>query len=317
MRIRDIAKQKKRNQLLNKWRPAITHVLLDGTSDMPTLPANETGMFLEEWNRMFGAVRGDNLESLIKLAHSFRIDLYAQKKLKARGMREPLFAIITLGRMRDQTAWDKLVTLLEHPNLVLSLTSAQALMWINAKNAVDIIVPLILKRTDWPWAKVAHVLKQAPPLMLCEKLTTAIQNASSEQQVGLLRYMESSHCLQAPALLKNILLTTNDDRVTSVCLHIITDPDSVKIVRSFVSHPRWHVRMHAATALGRVGTTEDIALLLALIKDESWWVRYRAAQALVTIPGQNSASLTALRDQQTDKYARDILSQVIAEINLL
>ena len=72
--------------------------------------------------------------------------------------------------------------------------------------------------------------------------------------------------------------------------------------------------MHAASALGRLSEQKDIKILLRMTEDENWWVRYRAAQSLVKIPGQNIESLNVLRDQQQDKYARDILTQAIAEV---
>lgn len=314
MRIRFLSNRKRRYRLLKKWRPELTHMLLGGKSDMPVLPRRETCVFLEEWNRMFGAIRGEHLEPLIKLAHHLRIDLFARRMLKTRSMRNRLLAIMTLGHMREFAAWDELVELLQHPHPIISINAARALMWIDAKHAVDIIMPLILQRNDWPWSNVAHVLKQANPQLVCEKLSQLASIAPPDRQPGLLRYLETTRCLQLTKTITDVLRTTEDDRVSSVCLHIIADPDALPIIRKFVIHPRWHVRMHAATALGRFGEQDDIQILLKMAEDQNWWVRYRAAQAIVKIPSQTNESLCMLRDQHQDKYARDILTQVIAEV---
>ena len=75
----------------------------------------------------------------------------------------------------------------------------------------------------------------------------------------------------------------------------------------------WHVRMHAATALGRFGGEPEIEILTLLLKDREWWVRYRSAQALASMPFLNIQNLEVIRDSINDKFAKDILNQVITE----
>jgi hypothetical protein len=42
-------------------------------------------------------------------------------------------------------------------------------------------------------------------------------------------------------------------------------------------------------------------------------VRYRAAQALARLPGMDRAALAALRAAEQDRYAADMLGQVLSE----
>ena len=71
--------------------------------------------------------------------------------------------------------------------------------------------------------------------------------------------------------------------------------------------------MQAAKLLGRMGRTEDAGRLEKLLADKEWWVRYRAAKALVRLPGVTVADLEQIRLSLQDHYARDILDQAIAE----
>lgn len=316
LRMRMLSDRKRRYQLLKKWRPELTRILLGGQNNMPKLPAKEMCVFLEEWNKMFGSVRGDHLNVLVKLAHKLQIGYFARRQLTSRSMRTRLFAIVTLGHMREYAAWDELIDLLQHPHAILSLTAARALMWIDAKNAVDIIIPVILQRRDWPWSNVAHVLQQASPFQVCEKLAQAIERAPSDRQPGLLRYLDTTKCMHLTKAVANILRSTEDDRIASICLHIITDPNALDVVRKFTQHPRWHVRMHAATALGRLGSETDIPLLLQLTSDDQWWVRYRAALAMSSMPFMDIEKLKHYEGLVSDQYARDILMHVIAEVQL-
>ena len=53
--------------------------------------------------------------------------------------------------------------------------------------------------------------------------------------------------------------------------------------------------------------------LMPLLTDPQWWVRYRTAQALQHLLAGGEAQLAKVRDAQEDRYARDILTQVMAE----
>ena len=76
------------------------------------------------------------------------------------------------------------------------------------------------------------------------------------------------------------------------------------------------VRIQAARALGRIGKPEHVELLTRMLADRDWWVRYRAAQALVSLPFMGPNALRRLRDSQEDRYAGDILEQTMAEAGL-
>jgi HEAT repeat protein len=71
--------------------------------------------------------------------------------------------------------------------------------------------------------------------------------------------------------------------------------------------------VQAAKALGRIGGRADVERLVALLADREWWVRYRAAQALVELPWLKRADLDALRASLEDRFAADMLAQVMAE----
>jgi HEAT repeat protein len=96
----------------------------------------------------------------------------------------------------------------------------------------------------------------------------------------------------------------------------MTDPADLDLIRSLLTHERWHVRMHAAAAIGRMGQPGDEQRLLPLLGDSQWWVRYRAAQAISRLPNMGGEALHLLREQQTDRFACDVLDQVLAERNM-
>ena len=57
-------------------------------------------------------------------------------------------------------------------------------------------------------------------------------------------------------------------------------------------------------------------MLESLLDDKEWWVRYRAAQAIASLPFLGPNQLRQIRDRQTDRYAGDMLQQCFAEVGI-
>jgi hypothetical protein len=55
---------------------------------------------------------------------------------------------------------------------------------------------------------------------------------------------------------------------------------------------------------------------VGMLGDSQWWVRYRAARALAHLPWMDDERLRHIKGTLTDRYARDILHQVMAELEL-
>ena len=68
-----------------------------------------------------------------------------------------------------------------------------------------------------------------------------------------------------------------------------------------------------AQALGRIGGLGDADVLVRMTTDAQWWVRYRAAQALLHIPALGTERVRSLVVGTADRYAIDMLQAVLAE----
>jgi HEAT repeat protein len=84
-------------------------------------------------------------------------------------------------------------------------------------------------------------------------------------------------------------------------------------VRPLARSPDLGVRKNLATVLGELGGPEDEGLIVQLMGDRVWWVRYRAAQALTKLRGMTPERLAGIRASLTDRFARDMLDHVMAE----
>jgi HEAT repeat protein len=112
---------------------------------------------------------------------------------------------------------------------------------------------------------------------------------------------------------RDVLAASTNAEVLAAALAALADSADIAHARRLLCHPEWFVRVAAAGALGRMGTDDDIPGLTDALRDMSWWVRHRAAQALSQLPGMDPATLADMAARQTDRYAADMLRQVLAE----
>lgn len=316
-----LIQRRRQQQLLDSWRPRITASALagaePGAEPLPVLRSRDVPAFLLLWNHYQGSVRGDAREHLNRLARALGLEGAARRLLRRRRLRHRLLAAVTLGQLGDRAAWDELVTLAASAHPLLSLTAARALVQIDARAAIPLLMPALAARSDWPAARVATILREAGPGIVSPPLVAALTGAGPEAAARVVGLFEFAHAeATTPALRALLEGPATDEHALTVCLRVLRDPQLIGNVRRLVAHPRWHIRMEAAKALGRMGEAEDEARLERLLTDPQWWVRYRAAQALARLPSVDRRELERVRDRQHDRYARDILSQVLAEKTL-
>lgn len=300
------------------WSP----ILLSGKSDkldhFPHISYIDRYSFLILWNKLREEKDKDvNIRDWMNsIAIATGIDRVARRLLEKRSIRKRLLAVVILGQLRDKSQWDKLCQMAVSDHALLSLAAAQAIARIDHEAAAPILVPLVVRRIDWPAAKVASILGEISSDLVSKPLADAIMGAPNDEMQRLIPYLETCPDAVALPVVRRILNDPPDDKVIGPCLYVIgkfRDEKDLKLVRQYLAHPRWHVRAHAAACLGKIGTKKDEEKLVALLTDPEWWVRYRAAQAIVDLSSSSMDRIDKIKKDLDDRYARDILDQVMAE----
>ena len=321
LRIRLLSQERRRKAFIEQWRPLLTRIALapDGAAEdeegqpLPDLPRSSLMYFLNEWNVLHDILRGSAGLRLNALARRMDIDRAAWSLLNHGRMSDQLIAIATLGHLGEVGAWDRLLELLESEHTLISLMAAKALINIDAARAIPLVLPLVTRRDDWAAARVSSLLREAGPAATSRPLQQAILDGTPEEATRLIGFLPTVHRSIAGKVVHEMLRRSVDDRVTAVCLRVADSPLELPQVRHLVNHPRWHIRMRAATVLGRIGYKQDKRLLERLLCDTEWWVRYRAAQALTGLPFMDRKELKRIRERLDDRFGRDMMDQVIAE----
>jgi hypothetical protein len=295
-----------------KWRPYL-HAALAGEMPqaLPPLPARERLPFLTLWVHLQASLRGDAREALGEVARRLDLDAHARTMLAhgARGQR--LLAMLVLGHLRDRQAW---ALLQRHVGLdanALSLTALWAMVQVDPEAAAAWMTPLFVEREQWALSHVAGILQPAAG-PVARELAALLPRLDAARLPRALRIAEALR-VSLPAGVLGAALRSESVPVLVAALRGVLQPDTIDDVRALLAHHDWQVRVQAARALGRIGERADAQQLLALLADPQWWVRYRAAQALVDLPALSRQDCESMCAALTDRFAADMLAQVLAE----
>ncbi len=320
LRARLINRTAREQRFLDIWRPLMVAATVVHAEAVPPLHDRDRLHFLKLWNHLHESVRGEAKTRLNMMAASYGMASYAQSLLRGKNLGLRLLALNTLGHLKDRTAWQDLLRLAQLPDPLLSFAAARALFQIDGNTALNELQRPLLEREDWPAAQLALMLKEnrtedtyAVLGDAAVRLAGSTGPAELAQLDRLLRLLEVAPYQQVISAIRAVLSATTEDQVIAHCLRLLREPQDLPSVRRLAAHPNWVVRLQAARALGRIGTTEDVPQLTALLSDPVWWVRYRTAQALLALARGDAGSLAEVRARLDDHYARDMLDMVMAE----
>jgi len=303
----------RREQFIALWRPTLTECIIEIPEKLPTLDHKYIHDFIGEWNSLYENLGGISHENLINVAIKLKIHTAAMVMLISNHPKIRLTGIITLGNMRAKQAWPMLESISKSEQVFLSIAAYRALVLIDREKALDNLLPQLIKRTDWPASMVAKILKNIDNLKVCELLAQSCENATEHQLENLIQYINTLKCTCTTEVFRKILAKDKDDHIKSLCLKELNDPLAIDLVYKHIASRRWHVRMHAAAALGNIGSKKDAYILINLLDDNHWWVRYRAAQSLIRIPSMSIDDLLEIKKKHEKNEAKSIIDQVIAE----
>jgi len=303
----------RRQRFINTWRPILMESVAVVPDKLPKLDKRFIYDFINEWNTLYDKIGGTSHDNLIELAKKTAIQRTAIKLLIAPNIKLQLIGVITLGNMRNEGAWPFLVSIAKNSETTLSMAAYRALSQINVDKALVELLPQLVSRIDWPASMVAKILKSTRNPKICELLQEASYKAKEEELPNIIRYVNVLKCSNASQLYRQVLDKQVDDQIISLCLRELTDPTAIDLVHRYLDYPRWHVRVAVAHALGSIGGPDDLEYLKKMLSDKQWWVRYRAAEAIVNLPFVTNEDVSKIRNDLQDERAQLIIDQVIAE----
>lgn len=318
VRARLRREERLRNSVIATWRPLLARTALE--EEPPALPQprrRELPHLMEEWNAMHDSLKGESGQRLNALAPRFGFDVAARRGLRAGSVSDRILAIRTLGNLRDVSAWKELQEQLVSDNALVSFYAAAALVSIDAPRAMPGIMRELSERESWPAEAMARLLTDAGAEIARGPVRALMLSLAPDKVPPLLPWLSHVDAVLGSEVAVE-LLRRNPEHVgiVSAALPVVQEPGLLPELARYADSASAQVREHAAEAFGRLGGLEQEALLVRLMGDRVWWVRYRAAQGLLKLKDMDQARLLAVRARLTDRYAADMFEQVMAEASL-
>lgn len=307
---------RRRQRLWQHWRPLCMNASCGLMPDETPLILSHRNwlLFFRLWHHYLLNVHGEARDNLRYLARRMGLHHIVIKILiRPPTDRELIAATVATGWLRDMRAWEPLQHSLYAENSVLSFAAARSLTRIDPRTALREVLPQIAKRRDWSKHLIAGLLMEVGPELVSAPLLDAIINTPAEQATTLIRFLSFADVGASNTVLFRYMPTTQDPELVSACLKAARSPRVLPLIRERLNDSRWTVRVEAANALNRLGYADDVDNLLPLLTDQQWWVRYRAAQAIGELLHRDKDKIASLSLAQTDRYASDMLAQVLAE----
>ncbi len=309
-----IDRRKRMEQALaERWQPVFIHAVEGMPIEAPRIMGRDRQTILPLWIHFSESIRGEARLRLRQLALDLKLERTALKLLARKNIRSRLLAIVALGRLGVMDAWEQLTRLVADPNPMVSLLAMRSLLQIDAGLALPLMLDELSRRDDWPLKKVADTLGEIPAEVLAAPLLQALHAVSPDNAPRLLSLLETTNLGDTWPVLAPLLGENHPPEVLAAALKACRDPRALAAARSLTTHEQWIVRAQAAATLGRLGIEEDRLRLLSMLSDSEWWVRYRAGMALTSLPFITRQELEELQKGLTDRFAADILAQVLAE----
>jgi HEAT repeat protein len=314
MRRRLGRRARRREAVFAAWRPILFEAIAGGEPSLPPLAARDEDAFLLLWVQVQDGLRGEALRRLAALGEAVGAHALARRRIGGGDALGRILALRTFGYLGRAEDWGVVLRWLDDPRAYLSLAAARALVRLDADRAAGEILGRLAARLDWPVPLFASILADASAPRLSSRLAALCRDLPAPALVRLLPLATLVEEPVVDAILAGLLERASEDPdVLSAALRHVRSPAHLPAVRRAAEHERWSVRVQAAAALGRVGEPGDRDLLVGMLKDREWWVRYRAAQALAARPLATPEEMVAFAEHLGDRFARDIVAQALAE----
>jgi hypothetical protein len=305
-----------------RWRPVVMGCALgDALPDpLPTLAARERWPFMQLWLHAQMSVHGPSRQPLADLGMAMGCREMALARVDSSHYSERMVGLLALGFLRDaaSVAWLQGRLVQGHNHTVIY--AGRALLEIDEARHAQAVVQALLACDPLDASLVSVLLKPFRGVLSGAMLRHGPQvsvvaegTVPGDQPLRWLRLARALKLQVPQPWLAPCLAQTNDIEVLIAAIRLVQGEQGADAVAQHAQHPQWQVRSQVASALGFIGTLAQVPQLLALVCDAQWWVRYRAAQALLRMPGLPKQQVLAQVQATQDRYALSMVQAVLAE----
>jgi HEAT repeats len=269
--------------------------------------------FMKLWLRAQMSLQGVSRKRLATFGRAMGCSSMALQRAHSPHQSERMVGMLALGFLGEVQYVPLLLKRLVSERAQQSVYAGRALLEIDEQAHADKVVQALLTTPGLEMsltsivfrpfrARMADVLLRKPPHP---------SEAESLRWLRLARALQS----QIPTVVLIPFLQQDEDiECLIAAIRLVQGEQGGALVAAQAQHKDWRVRGQVARALGFIGGSEELHVLRQLLTDETWWVRYRAAQSLLQLPAMNAERLLEIAHITQDRYALSMAQAVIAEV---
>lgn len=303
-----------------RWTDRWLLQLMDPATHGPIQPlrASQLQEFQELWNHVHDSVRGDVRRSLIASSRDAGSIPLSLERLKRGGLAQKILSAAFVGNHGAREAIDLLAPMVASPDPFLSLSAARSLILIDPVAQAPLLIPQLLRRESWPLPLVYDIVSSIDPEPRSSHLQDALMGWRPEPTPRGLRFLSLVNEDARASIIDALANRSSPVQLETLAalLREVRSPHQLHLVRSGLESSHWPVVVAALNTLALLGSREDIPKLLELLGHKEWWIRYRAARALVMLPDMKPIEAELLASRHGDRYGREMLRYALSERNM-
>jgi len=303
------------------WRPMLMRWAMGDmvNEKMPVLKTNERWPFMRLWLHCQMSLQGQGRIRLAELGMRMGCREMALARVDSTDYSERMVGLLALGFLQDRSSVSTLMAQLKSGNGHSMIYAARALMEIDQIEHGGAVAQALLACDSLDFTLVSVLLKPFKTRLDyslnldCPNSKVGIIGDPNTQVLQWLRLVQALKLLVPQWHLTPFLNSEQNIEILIAALRLVQGEEGADDVACLVKHQDWRVRAQVARTLGRIGSLMHKPILLDLLTDKQWWVRYRSAQALLRMPGMNHDQLLANVIATHDRYALNMLNAVQSE----
>jgi len=259
---------------------------------------------------------------LDKIATDIGLDTYIARMLTISGFEftaQPIWlqimAIASAKWLHTDSIIKSLWEVLESQNRVLAVSACICLIQLRADQFEKAIIKTLFRYPEEA-STVTTQMGAAGGAEILHLLHMVLDKLPHYTLKNFITLAERSKDPSLIPILVAKLSNCDDDEEASALIRSIGHVGGAEQRESlipFLTHECKFLRIQAVKSLGRVGTETDISHIEPHLSDSEWWLRYRSAEAIISLCNDDFEYLESIISRQTDRYAADILVHARAE----
>jgi hypothetical protein len=325
VRVANETRRRRREALTTRWRNVFKTAYTgeEPPDPLPAVAPKDWFIVLQLFVQFHDVREKDKprahevLPKLDAFAEEIGIHEYALQLLEKRDNAEKILALNVLGHLREPRAMDRAVALCDEEGAELSRAAAHCALRVDPR-FIDAMLELVRERDDWVRSRVEAMLKEVSSADLDPAMSRAMEDADERGKQRLLDYLRFCSPGAARVICKSVLDFAKEDETVSAALRSLAPlagENDHGLALRYCSHHSPIILLSALRVLRKCVRYDDRDLLVSLTAHRDYWVRLRAAEAVVQLYGDTGLA-QEFASEHPDRYARDAIRQALAERKL-